>query len=88
MWQGWPIERVLLLFVALAFVLLAVQVTMFHSRQNFRHWAMLIPVIELPLFAVAAIILTFVNAGWLRWVFAVMMRSAWLAEYTVPICIR
>ncbi|MGZ0051004.1 hypothetical protein [Brevibacillus gelatini] len=73
MWQGWPIERVLILFTGLAFILIAVQVTLFHSRQNFRHWAMWVPVIELPVFAVTAIVLSFVNAGWLRWLFALMM---------------
>jgi hypothetical protein len=73
MWAGWPIERVLILFAGLAFALLAVQVTLFHSRQNFRHWAMWLPVIELPLFAVTAIVLSFYNAGWLRWVFALWM---------------
>jgi len=73
MWQGWPIERVLILFAGLAFVLIAVQVTLFHARQNFRHWAMWIPVLELPVFAVTAIVLSFMNAGWLRWVFAFMM---------------
>ncbi|MFY0546236.1 hypothetical protein [Brevibacillus sp. H7] len=73
MWQGWPLERMLLLFVGLAFALIAIQVTLFHSRQNFRHWAMWVPVIELPLFAVVAIVLAFYNAGWLRWLFAFMM---------------
>jgi lysylphosphatidylglycerol synthetase-like protein (DUF2156 family) len=73
MWQGWPIERILLLFVGLAFLLIGVQVTIFHSRQNFRHWAMWVPVIELPVFATVAIVLAFYNAGWLRWLFALMM---------------
>jgi lysylphosphatidylglycerol synthetase-like protein (DUF2156 family) len=73
MWHGWPIERILLLFVGLAFLLIGVQVTIFHSRQNFRHWAMWVPVIELPVFAVAAIVLAVTNAVWLRWLFALMM---------------
>lgn len=73
MWQGWPIERVLILFTGLAFALLAVQVTLFHSRQNFRHWAMWLPVMELPVFALTAIVLTFINAAWIRWVFALWM---------------
>lgn len=73
MWEGWPLERILLLFVGVAFALLWAQVTLFHSRQNFRHWAMWVPVIEMPLFACAAIVLAFYNAGWLRWLFALMM---------------
>ena len=73
MWQGWPLERVLLLFVGLAFALIFVQVTMFHSRQNFRHWAMWVPVIETPIFALAAMVLAFYHAGWLRILFALFM---------------
>jgi hypothetical protein len=73
MWQGWPIERVLFLFVGLAFALLFIQVTLFHSRQNFRHWAMWLPVLELPVFAFIAISLAFYTPGWLRWTFALMM---------------
>ncbi|WP_421617212.1 hypothetical protein ACAF76_019030 [Brevibacillus sp. TJ4] len=73
MWQGWPIERVLILFLAIAFVLLAVQVTLLHSRQNFRHWAMWVPVAELPLFALTALVLAFLNVNWIRWVFALWM---------------
>ncbi|MDA5109836.1 MULTISPECIES: hypothetical protein [Brevibacillus] len=73
MWQGWPLERVLLLFVGLAFAILSVQVTLFHARQNFRRWAMWVPVVEGPLFAVTAIVLAFYNAGWLRVLFALFM---------------
>lgn len=73
MWQGWPLERVLLLFAGLAFALIFIQVTLFHSRQNFRHWSMWVPVIETPLFAVLAIVLAFYNPGWLRLTFGLLM---------------
>jgi hypothetical protein len=48
-------------------------VTLFHARQNFRRWAMWVPVVEGPLFAVTAIVLAFYNAGWLRVLFALFM---------------
>ncbi|NGQ96021.1 hypothetical protein G3578_12720 [Brevibacillus sp. SYP-B805] len=73
MWHGWPLERVLLLLDGLAFALMAIQVTLFHSRQNFRHWAMWVPVLETPVFALFAITLAFYHPAWLRWVFALMM---------------
>ncbi len=73
MWQGWPLERILFIFVGLAFALIFVQVTMFHSRQNFRHWAMWVPVIETPIFAVLALVLGFYQPAWLRTVFAILM---------------
>ncbi|MGE5704653.1 MAG: hypothetical protein ACM32O_19155 [Clostridia bacterium] len=73
MWDGWPLERVLLIFVGLAFALIFIQVTLFHSRQNFRHWAMWVPVIETPIFAVLAIMLAFTQPTWLLWVFTILM---------------
>lgn len=73
MWYGWPIQRVLLLFVGLAFLMLFVQVTMFHSRQNFRNWSMWIPVIETPLLGVLSLVLAFYYPAWLRWVYAFLL---------------
>ncbi|MBC9783951.1 hypothetical protein H1S01_05430 [Heliobacterium chlorum] len=68
-WLGWPIDRVLILFTSVAFVLVAVQVTLFHYRQNFRHWAMWGPVLGLPLAAAIGIALTVRDSVLLRWVF-------------------
>ncbi len=48
MWNGWPLSRVILLFTSLALLVIFVQVTLFHYRQNFRHWAMWGPVIGAP----------------------------------------
>jgi hypothetical protein len=76
-WNGWPIERVLILFVGLAFAMMFVQVTLFHYRQNFRHWSMWIPVIETPIFALLAFLFIFNNATWLYFVL--------LASFTVGI---
>lgn len=73
MWEGLPIERVVLIFVGLAFVMIFIQVTLFHSRQNFRHWAMWVPVIETPVFALLAFTLAFTQPNWLLWVFTISM---------------
>ena len=45
----WPLSRILLVLLAFGFLLLFLQVALFHSRQNFRHWSMWTPVIEGPL---------------------------------------
>lgn len=50
-WDGWPFTRVVLLFCAAAALLVLIQVTMNHYRQNFRHWSQWVPIIELPLSA-------------------------------------
>lgn len=61
MWQGWPFERVVLLFTALALLMITVQVYIFHSRQNFRHPAMWLPILGAPAIAVFLILLVIDN---------------------------
>jgi hypothetical protein len=72
-WDGWSIERIGILFVSLAFLMMFVQVTMFHYRQNFHHKAMWIPVIASPLFFIAGVAFTFYNVPWLATLFIVLM---------------
>jgi hypothetical protein len=74
-WNGWPLERILILFTGLAFLMLFVQVTLFHYRQNFRHWSMWIPVLATPTFAIIAFFLTFYNVSWLRSTYAVLLAA-------------
>ncbi|MGD8192639.1 hypothetical protein ACQCN2_21940 [Brevibacillus ginsengisoli] len=73
MWVGWPLERVLLLFVGLAFLLIFVQVTMFHSRQNFHHWSMWIPVLATPVDGVVSLLLAFYPVTWMKVLFTILM---------------
>lgn len=44
MWAGWPVDRILYLFLAVVAFAVFVQVALFHWRQNFRHWSMWVPV--------------------------------------------
>lgn len=39
-WASWSLDRVLILFVSLAFLMIGIQVTLYHYRQNFHHAAM------------------------------------------------
>ncbi|WP_232463429.1 hypothetical protein [Tumebacillus avium] len=78
-WIGWPLERVVLLLLGLMFLMIFVQVTMFHYRQNFRHWSMWIPVLATPVDGLALVTLAFYNADWLRVVLAVLMGASLVA---------
>ena len=78
-WEGWPIDRMLILFVSLAFCLIGIQVTMSHYRQNYHHKAMWVPVLASPLFLLFGLILVFYNANWLRWIFQILMWIGALA---------
>jgi hypothetical protein len=72
-WDEWSLDRVLILFVSLAFILLGIQVTMFHYRQNFNQKSMYVPVVLAPIIFVAGIVLTWYNAPWLHLLFIVLM---------------
>ncbi|WP_134699092.1 hypothetical protein [Ammoniphilus sp. YIM 78166] len=72
-WGGWPLERMMILFISLAFLMIGIQVTLFHYRQNFHHKAMWIPVIAAPLFFLVGMGLTFYNEKWLSSLFFWLM---------------
>lgn len=72
-WLGWPIERILILFTSLAFAMVAIQVSLFHYRQNFRHYAMWGPVIGLPIAALVGILLAWRESTTLRWLFFILL---------------
>jgi len=72
-WDAWPIARILIMFVSLAFIMMGIQVTMYHYRQNFTHKAMWVPVISAPIFFIAGLALTVYNANWLSVLFQILM---------------
>jgi hypothetical protein len=78
-WASWTMERIVVLFVALAFIMIWIQVTMFHYRQNFHHKSMWVPVISAPLFFLTGIALTLFNFSWLATIFIIMMWFGTLA---------
>lgn len=75
MWDGWPISRVLLLFTGIALLMISLQVTMFHYRQNFRHWAMYGPVLAGPVIGVLSIALALFYFPLLSGVLAVLFLA-------------
>jgi hypothetical protein len=74
-WTGWPFERVAILFASLGFLLIFVQVTLFHYRQNFRHWAQWVPVIALPILALTGLWVTASGTAGVRRVFALLCAA-------------
>lgn len=72
-WSGWPWDRVIILFTGLAFLMIGLQVTLFHYRQNFRVWPMWLPVGATPVIGLAAILVTFYNVPVLRTVLVVLL---------------
>ncbi|MBL0385950.1 hypothetical protein JJB07_04730 [Tumebacillus sp. ITR2] len=78
-WYGWPLERVLLLLLGLIFFAIFVQVTLFHYRQNFRHWAMWVPVIEAPLAALFCVTYVFFAPAWVWLTLVVLLTAAFFS---------
>lgn len=81
-WDGWPMERLLILLTGIGYLMIFVQVTLFHYRQNFRHWSMWIPVIELPLFGLLSIIFVFFGGNLLFTILAVSFVIGTLSGMT------
>lgn len=78
-WDGWSLDRILILFTGLVFLVIFVQVTLFHYRQNFHHWAMWIPVVATPVIGTSMVVFTFYKAGWLFTLVAVLLAAGALA---------
>ena len=78
-WDQWTMDRIVILFVSLAFLLIGIQVTLFHYRQNFHNKAMWLPVISAPIYFVVGLVLTWYNATWLHQLFIVLM---WIGAVT------
>ncbi len=67
-WSGWDFQRFYLLFVAAAFMLIGLQVLLFHWRAAFHKWTMYGPVLLAPVLAIAGVVGAFSREGWLGWV--------------------
>ncbi|WP_348651736.1 hypothetical protein [Paenibacillus silviterrae] len=78
-WNGWTQDRVFLLATGLLFLVVFVQVTLFHYRQNFRHWSMWIPVIATPLFGLSILLFTYYHVNWLLNLLTVLLSVGILA---------
>lgn len=78
-WSGWPWDRVIILFTGLAFLMIGLQVTLFHYRQNFRAWPMWLPVAAAPVLGVIALVMAFYNLPLLRTVFVILLGIGALA---------
>jgi hypothetical protein len=62
-WDSWPLERFLYFFIALAYVMIWVQLTLFHWRGAFRSRFMWGPVLYTPVLIGMAIILGVIRGG-------------------------
>jgi hypothetical protein len=84
-WSGWDFQRFYLLFVALAFVVVGLQVLLFHWRAAFRHRTMYAPVLGAPVLALAGVLAAITREGVVGWialvVFAVGVLDGLLGVY-------
>ena len=55
-WEGWPLERWCFLFISIAYLMIGIQVTLYHYRQSFHNKAMWTPVILTPIIFVSGIV--------------------------------
>jgi hypothetical protein len=55
-WDGWELGRAVLLFTVVAYLVIWVQVSLFHWAGAFKHWAMWGPVLATPVIALGALL--------------------------------
>jgi hypothetical protein len=67
-WEGWDFQRFYVLFVGAAFLLLGLQVFLFHWRAAFSRRTMYLPVLAAPLLALAAIVAAITREGAVGWI--------------------
>ena len=67
-WDGWPFARLYMLLVALAFVVIGLQVLLFHWRAGFRSWTMYGPVLLAPVIVLAGLVVALQPDGLLGWI--------------------
>jgi hypothetical protein len=67
-WDGWPFARLYMLLVALAFVVIGLQVLLFHWRAGFRRWTMYGPILLAPVIVLAGIAGALQRDGSLGWI--------------------
>lgn len=79
MWNGWPADRVLFLFLGVVHLAVFVQVGLMHWRQNFRHWAMWVPVVATATLGFLALLLAWRSVEALRWLFVLFSSAAVLS---------
>jgi hypothetical protein len=71
-WEGWDFQRFYLLFVGAAFLLLGLQVFLFHWRAGFSRTSMYLPVVAAPLLALAAVLAAITREGAIGWIAVVV----------------
>ncbi|MYL32490.1 hypothetical protein GLW08_06930 [Pontibacillus yanchengensis] len=67
-WSQMSLGRVLTLVIAFGFLMLWMQVTVWHHRGKFHKWQMWIPVIALPLLAFSGFLVVVYPEPWTGWI--------------------
>jgi hypothetical protein len=71
-WHAWSPQRFFYLFIGMAYLLIWIQVGLFHWRGAFRHTIMWGPVLYAPILAIMGMLYAFVYGGWLNWLFVII----------------
>jgi hypothetical protein len=66
-WDGWPFARLYMLLVALAFLVIGLQVLLFHWRAGFRRLTMYGPVLLAPVLVLAGVVGALQRDGFVGW---------------------
>lgn len=71
-WDGWPLERLLYIFIGVAYLLVWGQVTLYHWKGGFHNKFMWGPVLYTPLLVIIALVHGFVRGQGVETVFVLL----------------
>lgn len=74
-WDGWPFARLYMFLVALAFVVIGLQVLLFHWRAGFHRLTMYAPVLLAPVLVLAGVVGAIQRDGVLGWIVLAIFAS-------------
>jgi hypothetical protein len=78
-WDQWSLPRLLTFIFGLAYLMLWLQITVWHARGKFHRWQMWIPVIALPLLALVGITLSIWPIFILGWIQTILSLVGMIA---------
>ncbi|QHE51229.1 hypothetical protein [Pontibacillus sp. HMF3514] len=72
-WSSWSLGRVLSIILAIGFIMIWLQVSVWHHRGKFHKWQMWIPVVALPFFTLSSLFIAFYSLTWAGWIHTFLM---------------
>jgi hypothetical protein len=75
-WNDWQLERIILLFAAVMYAGMWMQLTLFHWNARFRLGPMLWPVLFTPVAVLLSLLAVATREGWIGWLTLLLLATS------------